>query len=368
MLKIVILNQNISDWGKKGELQNNYFNFQKRFKSLIIISLGKYPKPSNKILQTLCGTDNYSYYSFQNFILNHKFLKYLLPSFAYKILIFRELKNLNLPKPKLLLSVGDCYCGFISGIIASYLKSSLVVSIHTYESLKVFICLMSFKEKIFFLLNKRFKKKSHANASRILVVYDKIKENIDPINKKKVFVEYNKIDIPSKNKKTRFEINKSVNLVFVGRLIKGKSLLNILHAIRRIKNVNLTVFGDGPQRNKIEQFISHYNLKKRVIIKGFVDNKIIISSLKKYDAFVAFHKYHEFPKTIIESILIGLPIILNKNPSSKLKEFKKLEILWAEDSSDSYLKIMKNFLKKYYNTKKISQKNLFKLQEIINAR
>ena len=29
MLKIVILNQNISDWVKKGELQNNYFNFQK---------------------------------------------------------------------------------------------------------------------------------------------------------------------------------------------------------------------------------------------------------------------------------------------------------------------------------------------------
>ena len=81
---------------------------------------------------------------------------------------------------------------------------------------------MSFKEKIFFLLNKRFKKKSHANASRILVVYDKIKENIDQINKK-VFVEYNKIDISNKNKKTRFEIKRSVNLVFVGRLIKGKS-------------------------------------------------------------------------------------------------------------------------------------------------
>ena len=77
---------------------------------------------------------------------------------------------------------------------------------------------------------------------------------------------------------------------------------------------------------------------------------------------------NEFPKTIIESILIGLPIILNKNPSSELKEFKKLEILWAEDSSDSYLKIMKNFLKNNYNTKKITQKNLFKLQEIINAR
>ena len=112
------------------------------------------------------------------------------------------------------------------------------------------------------MLNKRFKKKSHANASRILVVYDKIKENIDQINKKKVFVEYNKIDIPNKNKKTRFEIKGSVNLVFVGRLIKGKSLLNILNALRRIKNVNLTVFGDGPQRNRIEQFISHYNLKK----------------------------------------------------------------------------------------------------------
>ena len=40
---------------------------------------------------------------------------------------------------------------------------------------------MSFKEKIIYLLNRRFKKESHDFASKILIVYDKIKENIDKL-------------------------------------------------------------------------------------------------------------------------------------------------------------------------------------------
>ena len=367
MLKIVILNQNISEWVNKGEVQKNYFNFNKEFKSLIIISLGKYSTPSKEIMEKLCGTKHYKYFSFNNPILSHKLLKYLLPSALYKILIFKEIKEFNLSKPALIWSLGDCYCGFVSKIIASYLNSSLVVSIHTYESFEIFFFFMSFKEKIIYLLNRRFKKESHDFASKILVVYEKIKENIDEINKRKVFVEYNKINISEKNVKKVFKTNKIINLVFVGRLIKGKCLLNILKAIRQIENVKLTVFGDGPHRSKLEKFIHFNNLENKILMKGFVNNDIIIKSLKNYDAFIAFHKYYEFPKTIIESLLIGLPVILNKDPSNTLKEFKNLEILWADDNTQSYLKILNKLSSKQYNLKEISQRNLIKVKQLINT-
>ena len=226
---------------------------------------------------------------------------------------------------------------------------------------------MSFKEKIFYLLNRRFKRKSHDYASKIFVVYEKIKENINEINKKKVFVKYNKIKISKKNTKNIFKIKKVINLVFVGRLIKGKSLVNILKAIKSLENVSLTIFGDGPYRNKLEKLIYSYNLEKRIHMKGFVNNENMISTLKNYDAFIAHHKYYEFPKTIIESLLIGLPVILNKNPSSTLKEFKNLEILWTNDNVESYIKVLNKFQSKDYNLKQISRRNMTKVQKLINT-
>ena len=125
--------------------------------------------------------------------------------------------------------------------------------------------------------------------------------------------------------------------MFVGRLIRGKSILNIIKAINQIENVSLTIFGDGPERKKIEDFILLNKLKNRVFVKGFVNNQQILENFKKFDAFIAYHKFYEFPKTIIEALINGLPIILKKI-LLKVFEFKNIEIIWTDGTVNSYKK------------------------------
>ena len=60
-------------------------------------------------------------------------------------------------------------------------------------------------------------------------------------------------------------------------------------------------------------------------------------------------------------------MILNKNPSNTLKEFKNLEILWADDNTQSYLKILNKLSSKQFNLKEISQRNLIKVKQLINT-
>ena len=66
---------------------------------------------------------------------------------------------------------------------------------------------------------------------------------------------------------------------------------------------------------------------------------------QNFDAFIANHDFYEFPKTIIEALLTGLPIILNSKPSITLQEFKDLKILWTDCCIDSYKKIITKFQK-----------------------
>ncbi len=338
MNKLIVLNQKISEWEQKGEIQYKYFNPKKKYNFIVILSFIRKEKPSIKSLKKLCGDAKFKFYTIENKYITSNTTKYFLPLFLYKKIIYNELDKLNFKRPLIVRCIGDGFIGYLSSIISNYYSCKLIISIHTFVSLKVFLYYLTLKEKIFYLFNFRFKKKSHYLADKIIIPYLKIKENIHKNFKSKVIISYNQIDRNKKLPKRSLKPFKKIKLVFVGRLIKGKSILNVVKAINQIKNVSLTIFGDGPERKKIEDFILVNNLKNRVFFKGFVNNQEILSNLNKFDAFIAHHKFYEFPKTIIEALINGLPIILNNNPSKEIFEFQNIEIIWTDGTVNSYKK------------------------------
>tara|TARA_X000001036_G_C20593054_1_gene771643 strand:+ start:71 stop:1180 length:1110 start_codon:yes stop_codon:yes gene_type:complete len=367
MKKLVIINQRVLDWEKKGEIQQNYLNQNNKFNKIMILSFIKNDKVSKRSLQILCGSAIFEFKKVKNGLLTNNYIRYFLPLFFYKILIKKELKNLKFEKPSLVVAIGDGFVGYMSSIISNFYSCNVTISIHTFTSFKIFFKYYSFKEKIFFLLNLRFKKQSHKLATKILIVYKKISENINKRFLKKVELSYNQICISKKDEKVSQINKKTLCLVFVGRLIKGKSILNVIKSIRKLQNVNLTIYGDGDERIKIMNFIKRNDLCKRVFLRGFQSNKKILNSLKKYDAFVAFHKYYEFPKTIIEASLVGLPIILNRNPSLSIQEFRNLKILWTDDNVESYRKTIELFMKKKLYFKSNISQNKKEIKKILKS-
>ncbi len=367
MNKLVILDQKLEDWVTKGEVQKNYFNRDNLFKEITVLTLVKSRKPPNEILSKLCGTKRFKFLQFKNEFLRNNFIKYLLPFSFYKFLLSKELKNLSIPQPKEIMSFGDGYSGYISGVLSCIFKCKLILSIHSFTNIMIFFNLLSFKEKVIYLLNLRFKKKSHQFAHNINIVYKKIEEGIGKEFRSKIKLKYNQIDIKKHNKKLIYKNSQRLSLVFVGRLIKGKSLINVIKSLVNLKDISLTVYGDGPERKNIERLIDQYKLNNKVFLKGFEKNEIIINKIKRYDAFIAYHKFYEFPKTIIEALSTGIPIILNSKPSKEVYEFKKFNIIWTEDNSESYTQKIIDFRNGKYDLKLMKKNNEIQIKKLLNS-
>lgn len=104
-------------------------------------------------------------------------------------------------------------------------------------------------------------------------------------------------------------------LLYLGRLDKQKGLIELLEAVKQLKEKSIVNFifdivGDGPDEDEIKDFYENLDLGERVV---FHDGITDLDQLKCFylnaDLFV-LPTYHEgFPRTLYESMIFGVPII-----------------------------------------------------------
>lgn len=96
--------------------------------------------------------------------------------------------------------------------------------------------------------------------------------------------------------------------VYVGRLESGKGILEILEFWKCVNpNFTLTIYGDGPLKDKIESISEN---SSNIFYEGKKSNDLILSELSFSTAMIFPSKYFEnFPMTVIESFSVGCPVI-----------------------------------------------------------
>lgn len=101
--------------------------------------------------------------------------------------------------------------------------------------------------------------------------------------------------------------------VTVGRLVPYKGLSLTLEAMRRsqkLKDAQLVVIGDGPDRPRIEAMIREYDLCDRVKMMGWIDQREMSRVLRASQCFV-FPSLREFGGgVVVEAMASGLPSII----------------------------------------------------------
>jgi glycosyltransferase involved in cell wall biosynthesis len=97
-------------------------------------------------------------------------------------------------------------------------------------------------------------------------------------------------------------------LTYLGRLIDGKGLPDLFHAITNL-NVHLWLIGDGPQKNELLKLAQKLNIQHRVTFHGEKPFKIAISLLKATDILVHPSHTEGLPTSVIEAALCHKPII-----------------------------------------------------------
>lgn len=118
----------------------------------------------------------------------------------------------------------------------------------------------------------------------------------------------------------RFEIadgwtppTRRFRFVSVGRLVPYKGLWLTLQAMRDssiLRNCELFVIGDGPDRDRIRQMVEEYNLTEQVTLLGWLDQREVSRTLASSQCFV-FPSLREFGGgVVLEAMASGLPSIV----------------------------------------------------------
>lgn len=110
----------------------------------------------------------------------------------------------------------------------------------------------------------------------------------------------------------------SVNVLFVGRLEKRKGLGDLLRAYRllqqRVPKTRLIIVGDGPERGKVESFVSRHRLPN-VVMAGYVPESVKPRYYASADVFCAPATGGEsFGIVLLEALASGLPVVGTEIP------------------------------------------------------
>lgn len=108
----------------------------------------------------------------------------------------------------------------------------------------------------------------------------------------------------------------TLNIVVATRFSKYQKrqdlLLEALSLIGDRANIQLTMIGSGPQKETLEQMILDYGLSSRVEIIPFLPQDQLWSTLENFDLLCHPCEYEGLSKIIVESMMMGLPILASK--------------------------------------------------------
>jgi len=151
-------------------------------------------------------------------------------------------------------------------------------------------------------------------------------------------IENIKVDYENRNGQS------NLSIMFAGRLFWLKGITYLLKAFeilrRDFKDLDLKIFGKGPEQHRIRRFISNAGLKDNVHLQGHVPHKNLIAEIKKSDMIVLPSLYEAQPMFALEAMACKKPLITFDIPFAQ-------EIIVSEHNG---------LLAEAYNVKDLSDK------------
>jgi len=149
----------------------------------------------------------------------------------------------------------------------------------------------------------------HKRADELITVSKGLRDVYSDIGFKDVTCIYNPLDIESIEK--GMKKNYFYLLDCFKEVVKEKPYLK------------LAIFGEGPLKHKIEEYIKGSGLSKNVVLMGIRKN--IFRYLCKAKLFLLTSKHEGFPRCLLESLACGVPAVANNcdyGPSEILEDSK----------------------------------------------
>lgn len=107
------------------------------------------------------------------------------------------------------------------------------------------------------------------------------------------------------------DINKKHRIISVGRLYDQKNQKMMINAFSQIANqypdYTLVIYGEGPLRQELENYIKSLGLESKVLLPGRTEN--IVKELYDSEVFCLSSDYEGMSNALLEAVCVGMPVI-----------------------------------------------------------
>jgi glycosyltransferase involved in cell wall biosynthesis len=182
--------------------------------------------------------------------------------------------------------------------------------------------LMSASAPVWFntLYLKTLGKWTLTRADKIICYTDGEKENIEKlgIDPKKISVIHNGVDTTLFVPRASEKIADKKQILWVGRHVPGKGVEYLIEAFslvqKKIPGTHLVLVGVGPEKMAIEDRIRKLHLQSSVTFIDYLDNTELPGIYKNSDVFVLPSLMEGVPRTILEAMACGVPVVTTNLP------------------------------------------------------
>lgn len=150
-------------------------------------------------------------------------------------------------------------------------------------------------------------------ADTVVVQTQHNKDYFSKSLQKKCKIIYNPVDL-QQYQGLALRTEKKHRIVSAARLMKQKNQLMLIDAFAQIRkdfpDYTLTIYGEGPFRETLEQRIKELGLGDSVFLPGKVQN--VFDCIADAELFVLSSNFEGMPNALIEAMCLGLPVISTK--------------------------------------------------------
>jgi glycosyltransferase involved in cell wall biosynthesis len=343
---LVIVPDNLSDILTKGEFQPCYYNPGQVFDEVHILTTTD-DRPDLVDLQRTVGRASLLVHSLP--------VDLSLPSWPTEFLRRWRLrrwarKGVELARrirPDLIRCHGADWNTFLASRIKTELDIPYVVSLHInpdVNPVRRYLKPKTATESRHNAFYEHVESEGLRNADLVMPVYQPILPYLERLGVKKVEVCYNVLNRLHLKKKTDYGLHQPPRIIYVGRLFEDKNPDNIMRAVAKLPSVELTVVGDGPIRGKLEAFARTLGVADRVRFRPAIRNDELCATLPDHDIFAVHTEYWEISKSVLEALLTGLPLVINRRHGPAVPELEGDFVVKVENSEDGYYKALHRLL------------------------